>query len=365
VGGDFFTQKKYLSRRESPRFRQKGRYIERGTEANPSDYADFEYHGRFLPVQPAFERFFPAARDSSRSTIEMAGTKAIALCAPTNSLVNLSVFLAELVREGIKLPFEAQWKGVAARARDAGDQYLNIEFGWKPLISDVKRVAQQIAWAENIVHQFERDAGKLVRRRFDFPIVRETSFSSNETIAAPYPGIVDTRQLRVATPTGSMDVSTSFSQHRWFSGAFTYHLPTDWNSRKVMREARSRIRAVLRSDIDPETLWNLTPWSWAVDWFSSAGDVIHNLNAWSKYGLVLRYGYVMEHTLNETTYTRRMPTPLLVGQYPSDSTCSASFCTETKKRYRANPFGFGVSWEGLNPTQISILGALGITKSSK
>jgi hypothetical protein len=132
-----------------------------------------------------------------------------------------------------------------------------------------------------------------------------------------------------------------------------------------MREARSRIRAVLRSDIDPETLWNLTPWSWAVDWFSSAGDVIHNLNAWSKYGLVLRYGYVMEHTLNETTYTRRMSTPLLVGQYPSDSTCSASFCTETKKRYRANPFGFGVSWEGLNPTQISILGALGITKSSK
>jgi hypothetical protein len=38
--------------------------------------------------------------------------------------------------------------------------------------------------------------------------------------------------------------------------------------------------------------------------------------------------------------------------------------TETKKRVPASPFGFGITWDGLSPLQVSILGALGITRSA-
>jgi hypothetical protein len=39
------------------------------------------------------------------------------------------------------------------------------------------------------------------------------------------------------------------------------------------------------------------------------------------------------------------------------------FNIETKTRRRANPFGFGVSWEALSARQIAILTALGITRA--
>jgi hypothetical protein len=133
----------------------------------------------------------------------------------------------------------------------------------------------------------------------------------------------------------------------------------------MMRHARSQIRQAISLDLDPETVWNLTPWSWAVDWFSSAGDVVHNLNAWSKYGLVMRYGYLMEHKVLRNDHFTTYTAPQLKGQNPPSATPSMSFYTETKRRVRANPFGFGVSWNGLDKFQLSIAAALGLSRGSK
>jgi len=37
--------------------------------------------------------------------------------------------------------------------------------------------------------------------------------------------------------------------------------------------------------------------------------------------------------------------------------------TTVKKRIKANPFGFGISWDGLSTTQQAIAAALGITRA--
>jgi len=110
--------------------------------------------------------------------------------------------------------------------------------------------------------------------------------------------------------------------------------------------------------LTPDTLWNLAPWSWAVDWFSNAGDVVSNISDWAVYGLVLRYGYIMEHTIVRDTYTRT-PTGLNVS---GGATSSITLVTETKIRRRADPFGFGLSGVALNATQQAILTALGISR---
>jgi hypothetical protein len=39
--------------------------------------------------------------------------------------------------------------------------------------------------------------------------------------------------------------------------------------------------------------------------------------------------------------------------------------TTVKRRIRANPFGFGVTYDGLDAYQMSILAALGITRGSR
>jgi hypothetical protein len=129
--------------------------------------------------------------------------------------------------------------------------------------------------------------------------------------------------------------------------------------------ARSALMAkkTLGLSLTPDTVWNLAPWSWAVDWFTNAGDVISNLTDWAVYGLCLRYGYIMEHTIARDTYTyvggskgagfkrtEYLPPPIILE-------------VETKIRRKANPFGFGLTWNGLSPIQLAIAAALGITRS--
>jgi len=111
--------------------------------------------------------------------------------------------------------------------------------------------------------------------------------------------------------------------------------------------------------LDPDTLWNLAPWSWAVDWFSNTGDVISNLTDRGLYGLVMRYGYVMEHTITTDTYTLVQPSSPTAKKMLGSP---LRVITETKQRRGANPYGFGVSWDGLSPFQGSILAALGISR---
>jgi hypothetical protein len=95
-----------------------------------------------------------------------------------------------------------------------------------------------------------------------------------------------------------------------------------------------------------------------VDWFSNAGDVINNAQAFALGGLVMPYGYIMEETTIVELYEQDH-TGLTGVHGPSPTT----MCESTIKRRRpANPFGFGVGWQGLTPTQLAISAALGITR---
>jgi len=161
-----------------------------------------------------------------------------------------------------------------------------------------------------------------------------------------------------ATPSGDVVLTRNVSRNQWFSGAFTYGLPKGDSALSGLHRHYLEAGKLLGTSLTPETLWELSPWSWAVDWFSNTGDVISNLSDWALYGLVMQYGYIMEHTIVSDTYTT---TP--TGIKGVKSSTPLTFVTETKTRKRANPFGFGVAWNGLNPIQLGILAALGITRS--
>jgi len=85
------------------------------------------------------------------------------------------------------------------------------------------------------------------------------------------------------------------------------------------------------------------------------------LEAFKIGGLILRYGYIMEHTVHKYTYSLG-PVTLFPGADPVPVP-DLILVTETKQRQRANPFGFGLKWDDLSPFQLSILTALGISRS--
>jgi len=324
----------------------------------------YNYKGHFIPYLPPVTggSYFPPDPASSDAELNKAGASAIAACKPTNSVADVSTFLGELMREGLpKLVGSTTWASKTDSAlRASSDEYLNASFGWIPIVRDIENFAYAVRHADKVLKQYERDAGKVVRRRYQFPSQTDTSETTVAVGVRSYTPIGINLGF-YADPKGNVVRVRETRRDRWFSGAFTYHLPADYDSRLALARLASRADMLLGTDLDPETIWNLTPWSWAVDWFSNTGDVISNLQSFAGQGLVLRYGYMMEHSITTDTYTishsgYKDPT---AGRLP------LRLVTETKKRVKANPFGFGVTWNALSAFQTSILAALGISRSGR
>lgn len=290
------------------------------------------------------------------------GTTAIARCEPTNSVADLSTALSELIREGLPSMIGQQtWKSRAKDARkSAGGEYLNVQFGLRPLLSEIGDFAKAVRNADRILAQYERDAGKVVRRRYYFP--SETSTVVSE-VPNPYMSFNAGQHAMLAKSKyqGKTTRTRKTVQKVWFSGAFTYHLPVDYDSRRKVSEYAAKAEKLFGLEFSLETLWNISPWSWAVDWFANTGDVIHNLEAFKTNGLILRYGYVMCETITTDTYT---------FAFNSNSSglprvAPLVLVRITKKRIPANPFGFGVKWEELSNFQLSIAAALGLSRGRR
>lgn len=356
VGGDFFTEKKYV--------------LNNSGNAKVVDIS-FEYvlipgikgtTYRYVGPVTALNLFpvggliYPPSGRSSNEELDAYGAIAIDRCKPTNSVADVSIALGELLKDG--LPFligSSAWLARTLNFRMLGDEYLNLQFGWKPFVQDIRKFANALVQADQILAQYERDSGKVVRRKYDFPLQEEVTETTK--VSDPPWGPTPPQHMYV-TSSGNSVRRRETRQRRWFSGAFTYHLPSGHDSRSELAKAALGAKKLLGLTLTPETLWNLAPWSWAIDWFSSTGSVVSNLTDASTDGLVMRYGYIMEHTIVKDTYTNLGS--VLRGKSPQVP--SITLVTETKVRREANPFGFGLIWEDLSPFQVSILAALGITR---
>lgn len=95
---------------------------------------------------------------------------------------------------------------------------------------------------------------------------------------------------------------------------------------------------------------------------------MNNVSMMMADGLILRYGYVMQTETVSTTYTRlgaKLSTGYRANGGPLPYAWTASTTRVNKWRSKANPFGFGIDYGGLSFRQMSILAALGITRSAR
>jgi len=287
------------------------------------------------------------------------GTTAIARSIPTAPAANVSVMLGELLREGVpKAIGAATLKNRFSDYRDIGGEYLNYQFGWAPIVSDLKSVAKAISDSEKILRQLERDSGKNVRRRFAFPPTMDVSESKG---AAPPYYVYPTVSSLLMKGTDDKRTTYSFVKKQWFSGCFTFHFGLSDKNRGGLADQAKKARVLLGLDLTPEVVWNLAPWSWMADWVTNAGDVFTNMSRFSRDDLAMRYGYVMSHSKSERTITlNRIRT--LQGNTFVYSNPSTTHSYETKLRLPATPYGFGLNTAGFSVRQWAILGALGISR---
>jgi len=372
IGGEFYSLKETYNDNRGDPVNPVPQFSYSVTGSDPS--RRYYYNGGLYPMNPSpllpgndgrsFGRWFPPDLSYSDSQLAAFGTTAIARCEPTKSPADLAVAVAELVREGLpKMIGHTAWQ---QRLRDLnlGSEFLNLQFGWLPLAADIKDAASVFLNVNDMMEQYERDSGKVVRRGYTFPTIREiTKIQSEDPNAAGlWTGDADrpaSGWSEVYPPGAVTFREREITRKLWFSGAFSYYLPDDFYSRAVWKQKAYLVKELFGLELTPEVIWNLTPWSWAADWVTNIGDNMHNLSAFGNDGLVMRYGYLMEHTIIKDTWTTTGFKINGLGSTP----LQASFTTEVKKRKRASPFGFGLDEGSFTPRQLAIIAALGISRA--
>lgn len=330
------------------------------------DYAVYTYARHsgssddwYIANDPGMPGFLDPPADSA---IKALGTTAIARTTPTSPMVSVPTLVGETVREGLPSLIGVQtWKKRTAQYRengfighDAGSEFLNYQFGWLPLVNEVRSLCFSVRNQNKILDDFEAGSGKVTRVGYKFP----GDFSHGNGVSNIVIGNCYTGKGTVSDG-GGWSYETGTKQ--WFKGAFTYHLPVGRSQAAKAKLHLAYANRLLGLRMTPEVLWNLTPWTWALDWFGNTGDIIHNISSIGQDGLVLKYGYMMNHT--RTYYHVRTGKSVLSNGFTLTKPGELTRIYESKKRFPSHPyFGFGATSGSLSATQSAILVALGMTK---
>lgn len=302
------------------------------------------------------------------------GAKAIKATTPTTPSAGVSRALAEL-KTPIALPGQALSR--IKRKRDlgqaAGGEYLNLMFGVVPTLKDIRDIFVAVRDSSKILAQYRKDAGRPIRRTHSFPdlVTEKTIYEASHQYGFNFADMSLRRSdgtalssalnasdsLMFARSYKTFKIVETTTQKVWFSGEYLYELPIDdsvWGRLATYEREANRL---LGTRFTVATFFDLAAFSWLADWFFDFGTIVHNAQNQAD-GLVLRYGYLMSHTVTERAMSYSGLSPFGGGQISSATTVLR---TERKQRVRATPYGFGANPVSFTDTQWTILGALGLS----
>lgn len=298
------------------------------------------------------------APTSDLSHTESLGPDAWNRFKPAKPVVGLGQSLAELKDvQGLifqKLRFfKSTLKRYLEANRKVGGWYLAVQFGWRPMLNDILSLLDSIRRLDSQIADLRRANGKYQRKNgtlFNTTNEQESIVSGG---IVPWTTIGPKTRIRMVT-----------RDRAWFKGVFKYYIPglddPKWGTFNATRE-------LWDLNITPELVWQMMPWSWLFDWASNVGSVISNFQSQISDQVVARYAYVMheERTTTELRSTAKVSYNDVSVYVPAKTrsvNCSTLIEQCTKCRAEASPFGFGLSLPDFSAYQLSILGALGLSR---
>jgi len=181
---------------------------------------------------------------------------------PSNPVVDLPVFFAEF-RD---LPSLIRRSGNSLIKQLSGAN-LKVEFALKPLIGDLKKL-----------YDFQDHFDKRMKVLYGLksgPMLRKASLW-NGSVRTAESSLYTTNSFPTQCNIQHQKVSTLTTRKDWGYGNVVPSV--DYNrllkSDADLRWATRRI--VLGLTVDAATIWELTPWSWLIDWFSDVGTILQS-----------------------------------------------------------------------------------------
>lgn len=300
------------------------------TRSNAGDNTYVQYSG-FVPS--GFEAY--TGHVTLPSIPSGLSTQVLSRTNPSRAYVDLPLFVYEL-RE---LPELIKFAGDTLLKKGAS-AYLSYQFGWKPLLSDLRK-------SLDFASQFNKRAKEIKRIlekggvTYTVKLGRDNSIKSDRWVMSS-----------LGADTIRADVMRFTSREVWGSVRWspdpTRAPPT--TDEAIMNLAR---RAVLGLTIDASTLWNAMPWSWLIDWYSNMGDFFEaNRNI-----VPVQPGNV---TIMSQTSTISNVTPASSYPFLTGGTMNLEYISKDRDVFSGATLNAGLTM--LDARQTSILAALGITR---
>jgi hypothetical protein len=260
--------------------------------------------------------------------------------------------------------------------KEASDQFLNEEFGWKPFISDIQKLFDVFLNTTEYIANIVRDNGQWIRKR---RVLEESDVFSSPASVGLGSATIPSSEMRdvegfpmcqlMNTPFSGQGRGYCVQSNRdisrvWAVGDFKFYrdefdVPIDQNSIDLINSVR-RLITIYGLRINPTLLYKVYPWTWAVDWFTGLGKHIERLDDFIQDGIVSRGLCVMKTTTKVMTKTS------VLNFYSGQLTLNFQRWYTFKQREYADTglYGFNVPWNQLTPRQWAILGAIGISRTS-
>jgi len=253
-----------------------------------------------------------------------------------------------------------------SKMRPMASVFLNTQFGWLPFLNDLRDLVQNTLNIQQHLAQLRRDNGSAVRRYYQTQAYDDKVEDPVEYLAAdealrytdwPVPYSNDPRAI-VVGPVERVRILHTRYDYR-FAARFRYFINFDRLVEMDPKTWNALMGVLYGGDLTPALVWQLMPWSWLVDWFSNASEVISNIYADPFSNLVADYAYITGRYRRMETWQYKVRLVNRAEPYYFQ----ASDILDWKRRVRATPYGFGISLSSLSPKQTAILLALGLTRA--
>jgi hypothetical protein len=335
-----------------------------GLNANTGNgWSDYEGYTGIKTIdfdQPNIDDLRPQASELMRRSI------------PTAPAAGIAQFLGELrdlpmmFRKGNYYP---------TSTNDLGGGFLNVVFGIIPTVSDIKAAAKAVIDSRPLLEQYALDSGKLIHRIRSEPIYKN-SFESTwqhvtkggeRTLTLSSDPLL---RIKTSTTTGSIGntgalefkvecvVSSelrSFALWEYFAGD-----PSGGFLSKLDYYQRQAEQLLGRPFGSASVLWELTRWSWLIDWFTDIGGLLAFQQSVATDQLAARRsGFLYEHTVNGIIHVKGASNR---SSYDARGQWRVPFHHRYQNRTKGTPYNMEVAWD-FSPKQWFILGALGLTRA--
>ena len=296
------------------------------------------------------------------------GASALRAATPTRPDFNLTRFIGEL-RDTNRIFKVGNY--IPNSPGDLGGSHLNYQFGIQPTVSDLHQGAEAVLNADRMTREFVRDSFRLVKRSRVLSSTSSTASSSsalssggNQSIAG-----VTVRSnagnggTEVGYPTLGVTASSSLTQR--CGTYFEYFVGDPYGYTSRMDSYVAQAEKVLGGGLNPSTAYDLTPFSWMLDWFVDIGSLLSYQQQIADNSLTYRNGFcVTEATSRAHAVIGDRGTEIAGSQWARGAYGQASYTRKEYHRTPGSPYSLSPTWS-LNPAQWAIVAALGLTKADR